>query len=155
MNTVRPPSRATATRGREIGPLIDAIADADFFALREPAAVAAITALRRLGEPAAAALGSLLRHALALDGMNWLAVHRPLYVLEGMGRAARPALPELVAALEVGPPLNALLAARVIGHMGRAARTAAPALRQAANQWREVRGVPKSIADALTAIGAV
>jgi hypothetical protein len=133
-------------------PLLDWLASADFDDLSESTAAGAIRALRRRGESAAASLAVLLRRALVSATPDWLAVHRPLRVLHGMGPAARPALPELVAALETDPPVNALLAARVIGQIGPAAQSARPALRRAAERWRDRGGVPKSITDALAEI---
>jgi hypothetical protein len=148
------PTPRPATRDGEIGRLIDAITAADFFALREPPAVKAAAALRRLGAPAAAALAAVLRRALAAGESTWMPVHRPLYVLESMGPLARAALPELIAAVGSRHGVNALLAARAIGHIGPAARVARPALLRAAERWRGARGVPKSITDALAAIAA-
>jgi hypothetical protein len=136
-----------------LGPLVDVISGADFEGLSESPAAGAIAALRRRGEFAAAFLAGLLRRSLASARSDWLAVHRPLRVLDGMGPAARPALPELIAALEIDPAVNALLAARVIGQIGSDARSARPALHRAAERWRDRGRVPKSITDALAEIG--
>jgi hypothetical protein len=153
-----PICRPVVGRGHRVGepnlePLLDWIASADFDDLSESPAAGAIRAIRQRGEFAAASLAVLLRRALVSIKPDWLAVHRPLRVLHGMGPAARPALPELVAALETDPPVNALLAARVIGQIGPGARSARPALRRAAERWRDRGGVPRSITGALAEIG--
>lgn len=144
---------AAKSHSAEIDPWLDMIAAANFEALHEPPVSAAVAALRFGGEPTALALADVLRRALASAEPDWLALHRPLYVLDGMGSAVRSAHPELVAALEVGPPANALLAARVIGQLGNGGRPAAPALRRAAERWGVAGRIPKSIANALAAIG--
>jgi hypothetical protein len=147
-----------AARDREIRDLVASLNDLEFNgsnAPKDPKHKAAIEKLQKMSEHAAPAVAAMLAEGHKKRKESYLHVYRPLYILKGMGKHAKVAMPDVIKALDDGYGVVARDAAEVLGNLGPAAKDAVPELLRVWEKSRKIPGRPgatKALADALKKI---
>jgi hypothetical protein len=134
----------------ELNKLIVQVDHAGFYALRDPKEAAAIETLRKHPEQAAPRVAKLLTEGLASRQQGWITVYRPLYILQGMGPAAKVALPDILKALDDEHPINPGKAAQLLAELGPDVKESVPALlaaykKTAGKEWSAKTELTKAI----------
>jgi hypothetical protein len=112
----------------EMRRLVGVVQNAGYYGLRDPKEKQAVETLRKHPEYAAPLIAQMLSAGLQTRSSGWIQVYRPLYIMRGMGPAAKVALPDIIKALDDQHFINVVAAAELLLEIGPEARDAVPAL---------------------------
>ncbi len=130
--------------------LIDQVKGAGFYGLQDQKAAKAVAQLREHAEQSAPLLAKMLTEGLQHRKVGWIMVFRPMYILEGMGPAAKVALPGVLQALDDEHQINVGQAADLLVEMQADPQEAVPALLKALEKAKtQKRSAKRALSRAL------
>ena len=116
---------------QQLKQLLARVHDAGFYGLRDPEEAKAIAELRKHPDQAAPELTKMLAEGHKNRKQGWIWIYRPMYIIEGMGPAAKVAVPEIAKALNDDHGINVSQSAKLLTQIGPDAKEAMPALMKA------------------------
>jgi hypothetical protein len=126
---------ATPLSDKQLKQHLTLVRGAGFYGLRDPEEAKAVAELRKHPAQAAPELARMLAEGHQNRKRGWIEVYRPMYIMEGMGRELKVAVPEIAKALDDAHGINVGQAAELLTEIGPDAKEAMPALKKA---WDKV-----------------